>query len=210
MSLSLIKLTGAVAVSAGLAWAGAAWAEPQDPGAPTAMAPGAGYTADDAPLGAATELRIDLRGRVAARCEVTPPQDLGRILLNDAGEARGAFGIDCNTPFLLRVRSENGGMAAVQDLAGIAPKADYSLGVELGASDGRHDLGWCASADLAPDAAGTCAFGGSGAQAGWSSGEAIAIRQSGALRLRWDGQGQGAPRLGAYQDNIVIEVEVRS
>lgn len=205
MSQSLIKLTGALVVSAGLAWAGAAWAEPQDPGAA-----GPGYTASDAPLGAATELRIDLRGQVPARCDVTPPHDLGRILLNDAGEARGAFGIDCNTPFLLRVRSQNGGMAAVQDLAGIAARADYSLGLEVGTSEGRRDLGWCASVDLTPEAGADCAFGASGPLAGWSSGEAIAIRQSGALRLRWDGQGEGAPRLGAYQDNIVIEVEVRS
>lgn len=174
------------------------------------MGRGAGYTAFDAPLGAPTELRIDLRGRVAARCEVTPPRDLGRIRLNDAGEARGAFGIDCNTPFLLRVRSENGGMASTHSLAGVAPLADYRLGVELGTSGGRHDLGWCDSAQLTPDAGGGCAFGAAGPQGGWSSGDDISIRESGALRLRWDGQDEGAPRLGAYQDNIIIEVEVRS
>ena len=207
MTLSLFpaKLTGALVASAALAWTGAAVAEPLD-----AAALGAGYSSADAPLGAPTELRIDLRGRVAARCEVTPPRDLGRIRLNEAGEARGAFGIDCNTPFLLRVRSENGGMASTHSLAGVAPLADYRLGVEVGTNGGRHDLGWCDSAQLTPDAGDGCAFGAASPQGGWSSGDDIAIRKSGALRLRWDGQDDGAPRLGAYQDNIIIEVEVRS
>ncbi len=198
------SLTGALVASVGLAWTGAAWAEPLN-----AAALGAGYTAADAPLGAPTELRIDLRGEVPARCEVTPPTGIGHIRLNEAGEARGAFDIDCNTPFLLRVRSENGGLAAVRPLHGVAERADYRLAVELGTDQGRQDLGWCRSPELAPDAGGSCAFG-AGANGGWSSGEATAIDQSGVLRLRWDGQDAGPPRLGAYQDNIVIEVEVRS
>jgi len=205
MTLSLAKLTGALVASAGLAWTGAAVAEPFN-----AAALGAGYSSADAPLGAPTELRIDLRGQVSARCEVVPPTQLGSIKLNDAGEVSGTFGIDCNTPFILRVKSANGGMAAVQPLYGVAPMADYRLGVELGTDQGRQNLGWCASAELAPEAAGGCAFGSAGPKGGWSSGDAIAIRQSGEIHLRWDGQDDGAPRLGAYQDNIVIEVEVRS
>ena len=205
MSQSLAKLIGALVASAGLAWTGAAVAEPFN-----AAALGAGYSSADAPLGAPTELRIDLRGQVSARCEVVPPSALGRIQLNDAGEVSGAFGIDCNTPFILRVKSANGGMASVQPLYGVAPMADYQLGVEVGTDQGRRDLGWCASAELAPDAAGACAFGATSPLGGWSSGDAIAIRQSGEIHLRWDGQDDGAPRLGAYQDNIVIEVEVRS
>lgn len=205
LSLSLAKLTGALVASAGLAWTGAAMAEPLHD-----AALGAGYSSTDAPLGAPTELRIDLRGQVAARCEVVPPSQMGRIQLNDAGEVSGAFGIDCNTPFILRVKSANGGMAAVQPLYGVAAKADYRLGVEVGTSQGRQDLGWCASAELAPDAGGGCAFGAAAALGGWSSGDTIAIRQSGEIHMRWDGQADGPPRLGAYQDSIVIEVEVRS
>lgn len=205
MTQSLAKLTGALVASAGLAWTGVAAAEPLN-----AAALGAGYSAADAPLGAPTELRIDLRGQVAARCEVVPPAAMGRIRLSDAGQVSGSFGIDCNTPFILRIKSANGGMTAVQPLQGIAPRTDYRLGVEVGTNAGRQDLGWCASTELAPDAGGGCAFGAAGPLGGWSSGEAIAIRQSGEIHMRWDGQDSGAPRLGAYQDNIVIEVEVRS
>ena len=204
MTRGKASLTGAFVVSVALAWTGMASAEPLN-----VAALGAGYSAADAPLGSPTELRIDLRGEVPARCEVTPPSSLGRIRLNEAGEARGAFDIDCNTPFRLRVRSQNGGLASVQPLSGVAQRADYRLGVEVGTDKGRQDLGWCLSPELAPEAGGSCAFG-SNANGGWSSGEATAINQSGVLRLRWEGQDAGPPRLGAYQDNIVIEVEVRS
>ena len=199
-------LIGALAASIGLACAGAALADPN------AAAFGPGYTAADAPLGDPTELRIDLRGEVSARCEVAPPSGLGRMNLNEAGEVRGAFGIVCNTPFLLRVRSDAGGLASVGALAGVAQLADYELAVEVGTDAGRQDLGWCDAAALGPDAAGPCAYSAQAPLGGWSSGEAVAIRETGSLTLRWDGQRQdaSAPRLGAYRDNIIIEVEVRS
>ena len=200
------RLIGALAASVGLACAGAALADPH------AAAFGPGYTAADAPLGAPTELRIDLRGEVSARCEVAPPSGLGRMNLNEAGEARSAFGIDCNTPFLLRVRSDAGGLASVGSLAGVAQLADYELAVEVGTDAGRQNLGWCDAATLGPDGAGQCAFSAQAPLGGWSSGEAVAIRETGSLTLRWEGQREddSAPRLGAYRDNIIIEVEVRS
>jgi len=205
MAHSLARLTGALVASAGLAWTGAAGAEPLN-----TAAPGTGYSAADAPLGAPTELRIDLRGQVAARCEVVPPTGMGRIRLSDAGRVSGAFGIDCNTPFILRIKSANGGLTAIQPLPGIAARTDYALGVEVGTSEGPRTLGWCASIDLAPDAGGSCAFSATAPLGGWSSGAAVAIRQSGEIHMRWDGQDSATPRLGAYQDNIVIEVEIRS
>jgi hypothetical protein len=201
-SSTLAKLTGALVAAAGLAWTGAAWAEPNY---------GPGYTAFDAEVGPATELSIDLRGEVSARCELNAPDSLDRIRLNEAGETSSDFAIDCNTPFLLSVRSANGGLAAVDPRFGIAERTDYSLGVEVGTDQGRQDLGWCLSAELAPGASAGCAFGAAAPDGGWSSGEATAINQTGALRLRWDGQDAAdLPRLGIYQDNIIIEVEVRS
>ena len=65
---------------------------------------GAGYTAHDAPLGLATELRIDLRGEVAARCRMAAAPMLGQQLdFNRQGQAQASFGLDCNAPFQLRV-----------------------------------------------------------------------------------------------------------
>lgn len=174
---------GAVALGCAMAWAGAASAE---------------FSAAEAPLGEPAELAIDLRGRVAARCElVTPPRPSG-LRLHVAGVAESDFRIDCNTPFTLKVRSANGGFAGEGGLLSAA--MPYELSLRVGADGGQHDLGWCDSGELAA----ACAWG---ASAGWSSGDDIAIDQGGKLKLRWR---EGAPVAGAYGDVITIELEVRS
>lgn len=208
MSQSLASLIGALAATAMLVAAGAVSAEPS--GA-DAMAMGAGYTAFDAPLGSPTELRIDLKGRVAARCDLTtPPAPMSRMALDRAGEARSAFAIDCNAPFILRVRSGQGGFASVDPTPGIETLLPYQVAVAVGTDAGQQNLGWCDAADLAAAASGGCAYSAAAASGGWSSGEATAIDQTGALRLRWDDKTTGAPLLGDYRDTIVIELEVRS
>lgn len=205
MSPSLNKLIGGLAATTLLGWGGAAVAA--DPIA----AFGAGYTSMDAPLGAPTELQVDLRGQVAARCDLTTPPVLsGRLDFNRAGQVQSAFSIDCNTPFILRVRSRNGAFASVDPTPGIAPATPYEVSLEVGTDAGRQNLGWCASPALAESGAGACAFSPAAVAGGWSSGDAIAIDQSGSIRLRWDQPEADAPRLGAYGDVIVIELEVRA
>lgn len=202
------SLIGALAAATLLAGSGAAVAETL-PGV-GALAMGAGYTAMDAPLGSPTELRIDLTGRVAARCElVAPPAAMEQLRLDRAGESRAAFAIDCNTPFHLRIRSGRGGFANVRPTPGVEELASYEVSVAVNTDAGRQDLGWCDAAAL-KGGQGACVFGGEAAGRGWSSGEATAIDQTGELRLRWRGQDDGAPLLGAYSDIITIELEVRS
>ena len=207
MSRSLASLIGALAATGLLAVAGVAVAEPSD-----LLANGAGYTASDAPLGSPTELRIDLKGRVEARCDLTtPPSPMDNMAVAQAGEAHSDFAIDCNAPFILRVVSGSGGFANTQASPGIAPLKPYQLSVALGTDEGRQDLGWCQASDLSANAAATgCAYSPGSATGGWSSGEATAIDQTGSLRLRWDDKTTDAPMLGEYRDTIVIELEVRS
>lgn len=158
------------------------------------------FSADEAALGAPTQLAIDLRGRVAARCElVTPPRPSG-LQLRTAGAADSEFHIDCNTPFTVKVRSANGGFASEGDL--LTARLPYEVGLRLGTDAGQRNLGWCDSTALG--AASSCAFG---VARGWSSGDDTAIDQAGSLRLRWR---DGAPLTGAYRDTITIELEVRS
>lgn len=172
---------------------------------------GSGYTAADAPLGAPTELRIDLKGRVPARCEVvTPPAAMDNLALTRAGEDEAGFAIDCNAPFILRVRSDKGGFASVDPTPGIETLMPYQLAVAVGTDAGHQNLGWCDAAALTDAGAAGCAFSPAAASQGWSSGEATAINQTGALRLRWDQTASGTPLLGRYRDTIVIELEVRS
>ena len=188
-----------------LACAGFALAEPMS------SALGAGYTAMDAPLGAPTELQVELRGRVAARCELAKPvSGLDRMDMGRGGVAEGSFGIDCNTPFIFRVKSQHGGFATDSALAGVQTLAPYQVQVQVGTDQGRQDLGWCDAASLGDAPAGACRYAASSAEGGWSSQDAVAIRETGALKLRWDGPAEGEARLGAYQDTIIIELEVRS
>lgn len=170
---------------------------------------GAGYTAHDAPLGLATELRIDLRGEVAARCRMAAAPMLGQQLdFNRQGQAQASFGLDCNAPFQLRVRSGEGGFAAETSLQGIASHIPYELSIDVDTDAGHQALGWCGADQLSDQQLGSCVFG---TGAGWSSGDATAIDRTGTMKLRWNGPGEAeAPALGRYRDTIVVELSVRS
>lgn len=171
---------------------------------------GAGYTASDAPLGAPTELRIDLVGRIQARCELSPPAPVSGLTFGRAGEAQGAFAIDCNTPFNLRVRSDGGAFVLRDAAPGASPKVPYRVSLALETDAGRRDLGWCDAAALTETPSGGCPYGAGAAGQGWSSGDHTAIGRTGSLRLRWDEPQQGEAVAGRYGDVIVIELEVRS
>ena len=205
MSRPFATLIGAYAAMTVLACAGAAAAE--QPG----LALGAGYTSIDAPLGAPTQLKVDLQGRVQSRCElVAPLADLSGMDMNSGGSVQGAFAIDCNTPFILRVRSERGGFATDAAIPGVELLAPYQVGVQLGTDSGNQNLGWCDAASLAPEGSGSCDYSATSPAGGWSSGEAVAIDQTGEIRLRWDRPAAGQARFGNYNDTITIELEVRS
>ena len=171
---------------------------------------GPGYSSADAPLGEAVELAVDIRGRVAARCElVAPPQFTGDFNLNRDGEMRSPFQIDCNAPFEMRVRSDSGGLAALEESVGAATLVPAAISVDLGTDAGTQVLGWCQSDQLSQGGVG-CAFGG---EQKWSSGNDTAINRSGVLRMQWRGsesQPGERPAYGRYRDTIVIEVGARS
>lgn len=206
MSHSFASLIGALAATTLLAGAGMASAE-----TPNAASLGGGYSATDAPLGAPTELRIDLTGHVAARCDLVAPPVLSNDLnLSKAGRTEASFSIDCNAPFTLRVRSSAGGFANETATPGIATLAPYELSIAVRTDDGVRELDWCDADALTDDAVGGCEYAPNAASGGWSSGDATAIDKTGSVRLRWNDQSEGAPLLGQYRDNIIIQLEVRS
>ena len=207
MSRLNASLIGALAASSLLLAGGVAFA-----GAGSEL--GSGYTAADAPLGSPTELRIDLHGRVAARCDMTtPPAQLSALDVGRNGQAQTGFAIDCNAPFVLRVRSENGALASEDLYPGVAQATPYELSVDLDTDGGRRALGWCDAADLTDGAAGACPFAAGNATRGWSSNDDTAIDRNGRIHLRWRGwrDDRAAPvTRGRYGDVITIELEVRS
>ena len=178
-------------------------------GEPGVMALGSGYTAHDAPLGEATELRIDLRGEVSARCRMaSPPVLAGKLDFNRGGDAEARFGLDCNSPFSLRVHSREGGFMAENVREGVARLIPYEVAVAIETDSGLRSLGWCDADQLTDREAGTCDFG---SAKGWSSGQATAIDRSGTLTLRWSDPAEPAdPAPGRYRDTIVVELAVRA
>lgn len=188
----------------GIVGAAPAWASDAN----IAAAIGPGYTAAGATLGAPTELQIELRGEVHARCRMTAPPALsGQIDFNRAGNAQSRFGLDCNTPFLLSVRSGHGGFSSHSGLEGVAAMIPYEMAVDVDTDSGMNALGWCQSAQLADGAGAQCPFG----PQGWSSGDATAINRTASLNVRWSAPTErDAPVLGDYRDTIVINVAVRS
>jgi hypothetical protein len=186
----------------GIAGATGAWAA--DTGT---AAFGPGYSAD-APLGAPTELQIDLRGEVPARCRMTSPPALGGHLdFNRSGDAQSKFGLDCNAPFELSVRSGGGGFVATGSAEGAGVLLPYEVAVSVDTDTGTDALGWCRANQLTDAAEGQCAFGGKG----WSSGDATAIDRTGTLKLRWSAPADGGvPPAGDYRDTIAINVAVRA
>ncbi len=203
LTTTLYRASALLLLLGGIGGAGAASAAGSD-----AAALGSGYTANDAPLGAPTELRIDVRGEVSPRCRMASPPTLAeRPDLTRAGEMRARFGLDCNTPFTLRVRSGEGGFSAEQPREGVVRVIPYEIAVAIDTDSGTNALGWC-GADQLSEQSGSCAFG---SGEGWSSGDATAINRTGTMQLRW-----AAPRetdalpLGRYRDTIVVELAVRS
>lgn len=174
---------------------------------PVALGPG--YTAHDAQIGDPAELRIDLRGEVGARCRMaSPPVLANKLDFNRSGNSQARFGLDCNSPFNLRVHSRTGGFAAEDVRQGVAQLIPYEVAIAIETDAGLRSLGWCDAGQLTEAQAGTCAFGGG---EGWSSGDATAINRSGTLSLRWSGPTEASdPALGQYRDTIVVELSVRS
>lgn len=169
---------------------------------------GPGYTAFDAPLGAPSELTIELLGTVTPRCRMASAPVPAPLDLNAGGENRSSFTLDCNAPFRMRVRSEQGGLHAETAREGIAQTVAYDIGLTVGTDQGQRQLGWCSAADLGEGASAQCPFGQGG---GWSSDAAVAIGEAGTMALRWANPADAArPALGKYRDTIVIELAVRS
>lgn len=163
---------------------------------------------------AGSTLTIDLTGRVAARCgfKAAPPSSVSVPDLRSPGALNESFTLDCNTPFRLRVSSQNG-VLALQSPPANAPAAlgqsqPYQVEVKFGTDLDPNIDEICASTALQTKAGG-CDFFGDHSGQGLSSGNGVAIGSQGALNISWT-----APTstlvAGVYVDTLTIVVEARS
>ncbi|HEY1750673.1 MAG TPA: hypothetical protein VGG29_05385 [Caulobacteraceae bacterium] len=155
---------------------------------------------------------IDLSGRVRARCGFqTPPPSSVDVDLSVAGSVSEAFVLDCNTPFRLRVASEHGTLA-LNDADGapaqLGRSDPYQVEVKFKTDLGAFDE-TCDAADLkGRHGGGGCAFYGDRCGEGLSSGDGVAIGQSGALNVSWTAPATTLVA-GRYADTLTIVVEAR-
>jgi spore coat protein U-like protein len=167
--------------------------------------------ADATPVGDPQSVTVDVVGTVPGHCGFTTTPS-GQTIpgdLSQGGSLTIDFGVNCNAPFLVRASSKNGAFLTDQPAVGdgLANQLDYSLHLTLATDLGALDA--TCNADALTAGAGGCAFYGTATGQGLSSGDGVAINQSGSLQFGWT---QSAKQLvaGSYSDTLTIVVEVRS
>lgn len=126
-----------------------------------------------------------------------------------------AFQMNCNTPFEVRVKSDNGAMAfdGSHPNDGFAYAKPYTVGLSINTDQGVLNPPDCDASQLKAGIgdASTCAFYGESAHHGLSSGTAISIGDPAKLTVSWTAVAAGPrPAAGNYKDTITVVVAPRS
>lgn len=177
------------------------------------------FAADDA------QVKIDVTATVSERCGISRDAEGAPAVvpnLETAQSMRFGFDIDCNTPFVIGVSSENGALVLTSDAKPTTPQLassvlddgfasrklyDVALAIDTDGDSIKTDT--CSSADLT--GGGRCAFYGREAGSGQSSGKRTAIRRKGAVLVSWQANdGKARRAAGLYRDTLTIVVGPRS
>ncbi len=114
-----------------------------------------------------------------------------------------SFGIDCNEPYEITIRSANGGLKrpAEGDLRGFTNLVPYEVSLRVVGGGAPLVSGWCPSAQLTVGAAGACMRTSSEGRT------AVKARATASWRLRPEA---GRPLVaGRYADDVVITIAPR-
>ncbi|NJR20261.1 MAG: hypothetical protein HC777_01400 [Hyphomonadaceae bacterium] len=181
--------------------------------------------------GSAATVQYDVELNVAPRCgwasggQPAARVDLGS--LDIAGSKDVPFALDCNTPFVIRVSSLNGGLvndgtSSIDFPTSFTDLVNYDLRMRLGVRRLNGDTDTrtrdCNSAQVWQLVlAANCDFGGTAIGEGWSSNNAVANANdpglpASRLRLSWSERTRGAPTrvAGSYSDVLTVSVEAQS
>lgn len=146
-------------------------------------------------------VELVVTGTIAARCELGQGavMDLGELGPGTSVAAR--FGLSCNLPFDLSIRSDNGGLSHTTKPAGEGPyvgNLGYSVSVDLPLT------GTASQSQLSASYTASALRNG----ASLSSGASIA-QGGGTLRLTTQAAGGAGLLAGDYADQIVVTLNTR-
>ncbi|MFK0298034.1 hypothetical protein ACIQTU_02330 [Brevundimonas sp. NPDC090276] len=158
-------------------------------------------------------VEIAVSATVAERCGFAPG---AASTLDVSADLEGAHSqslalrLDCNTPFRITARSEDGHLtnrSASDDLSGYAFAKVYGFSLELDTDAGKVRSGRCLSSTLMDG--GNCVLAQPG---GLGSGDGVAIGRDATLTVDWPSQTSLGRRLAAgdYSDTITITIAARS
>lgn len=158
-------------------------------------------------------VEITMTATVSDRCGFAPGAALTLNASSDLEEAHSqilALRIDCNTPFAVSAKSEDGRLtnrSASDDLSGYAFDKVYGLSLDLDTDVGQVRSGRCLSTDLV--AGGNCVLARPG---GLGSGDGVAIDRDAILTVDWPAQSTLGRRLAAgdYSDIVTISIAARA
>lgn len=158
-------------------------------------------------------VEITMTATVPDRCGFTPGPALTLEASGDLEDAHAqslALRIDCNAPFMVTAKSEDGRLtnrSASDDLSGYAFDKVYGLSLSLDTDVGQVRSGRCLSTALVEG--GDCILARPG---GLGSGDGVAIGRDATLTVDWPAQSGLGRRLAAgdYSDTVTISIAARA
>ncbi|MEN5113257.1 hypothetical protein ABE453_04490 [Brevundimonas diminuta] len=156
-------------------------------------------------------VEIVVSATVAERCGFAPGSASALNVAADLEDAHSqslALRLDCNTPFQVTAKSEDGWLtnrSASDDLSGYAFSKVYGLSIELDTDAGKVRSGRCPSSTLVDG--GNCVLAQPG---GLGSGDGVAINRDATLTVDWPAQTSRRLAAGEYSDTITISIAARS
>ena len=169
---------------------------------------------DTAPV---QKLRVEVKATIAAHCGFDQASDVSTkaLDLNLAQTLHIPLKLDCNTPFIIGVKSSHGGLVSTltPDHSGFSFVKAYKVALQVGVDGSPLSPDACDAVTLTGigNAGRACAFYGDAPGVGLSSGKHISIGQPSQLSVGWDAAGRGPRNVaGHYQDTLTVIVAARS
>lgn len=147
-----------------------------------------------------------VKGQIAAMCGLGSGGSFGNADLNANGSVSAITAVNCNTKYLLRATSANGGLKTtiVAPSPSFVNQLDYQFSISVPLDNGGGTIsGSCAASGLIAGS-GLCSL--SPAGAGLSSGTGTSTGTTASLTVTWTLPGATHLVAGQYTDTITLTI----